>query len=144
MHRNLIATDNYLEKYLPVKIQNFITETISNVIENKKVLGRLLRYDIECYKTLHQRILDDEGYPALNKQEFSPPDMDTIRKKIALIEDQEIKDDSEFLPSEYSVQKSRKRRSKRRKPSASESPSAVSRASNDKSLRRPSRDLRPK
>ena len=35
LHHNLQATDNYLDKYLPIKIQNYITETISNVIENK-------------------------------------------------------------------------------------------------------------
>jgi chromosome segregation ATPase len=46
LHRNIQATDNYLEKYFPVTLQNYITETISNVIENKKVLGRLLEYDI--------------------------------------------------------------------------------------------------
>lgn len=67
LHRNLQATDNYIEKYFPIKLQNFITETISSVIENKKILGRLLKYDIEFYKELHQRIIDDEGYPTLDK-----------------------------------------------------------------------------
>ena len=67
LHGNLLATDNYIEKYFPIKLQNFITETLSNVIENKKIIERLIRYDIEFYKQLHQRIIDDEGNPTLDK-----------------------------------------------------------------------------
>ena len=129
LHRSLQATDNYLEKYFPVTLQNYITETLSNVIDNKKILGRLLKYDIEVYKSLHQRILEDEGYPTLNKQEYHILDMDTIRRKIALIEDHEIKDDSDFLPSEYSAKKSPKKRKKRSRASGYDAQSVASHAS---------------
>lgn len=129
LHRNLQATDNYLEKYFPITLQNYITETLSNVIDNKKILGRLLKYDIQVYKSLHQIILDDEGYPSLNKQEYHILDMDTIRRKIAMIEDQEIKDDSDFLPSEYSTKKSPAKRKKRSKASGNDDQSVTSHAS---------------
>lgn len=58
---------------------------------------------------MQQKILDDEGYSKLNKKEYEMFDAEALRRKIALIEDQEVKDDSEDLPSEYSVKKSQKR-----------------------------------
>ena len=100
-------------------------------MKTNKVLGCLLKYDMDQYKILHQRILDDEGYSNLNKQEYEIPDMDTIRRKIALIEDQEIRDESEFLPSEYSAKKSPRKR-KRRDNSAAESQSVTSKISTEK------------
>ena len=114
LHRNLQATDNYIEKYYPITLQNYITDTLSTVIDNKKILGRLLKYDMGLYKKLNQQIIDDEGIPSLNKQYFEVTDLEDIRRKIALIEDQEIKDDSDYLPSEYSQRKTGRRRNKRR------------------------------
>ena len=134
MHRSLQATDNYIEKYYPITLQNFITETLSNVIDNKRILGRLLKYDMALYKKLHQRILDDEGIPTLNKQDYEVIDMETIRRKIALIEDQEIRDDSDYLPSEYSQKKSGNRRAKKR--DREDSNSETSRVSTSKYSRK--------
>lgn len=90
---------------------------------------------MDQYKVLHQRILDDEGFSNLNKQEYEIPDMDTIRKKIALIEDQEIRDESEFLPSEYSAKKSPRKR-KRKDYSAAESQSVTSKISTENPQRK--------
>ena len=111
--RNIQATDNYIEKYLPITLQNYITETLSNVIENRKILGRLLKYDIQIYKRLHERILGDEGVPSLNKRDYEIIDMDTIRRKMEMIEDQEILNDTDDLPSEYSISKSQKKRKRK-------------------------------
>lgn len=144
LHRSLQATDNYLEKYQPIKLQNFITETISNVIENKKVLGRLLKYDIELYKILHQRIIDDEGVPTLDKKEYEIPDMDTIRRKIAIIEDMNINDDSEELPSDYSTKKLQKKRKRKRDTSENDSQSNISKASISKKSRKSKIKIRTK
>ena len=62
--------------------------------------------------------------------------MDTIRRKIQLIEDQEINDDDEELPSEYSGKKSLKKRKRKKQPSDVETQSNASRASFSKQSRR--------
>jgi hypothetical protein len=43
VQEDLRETDNYLEKYLPFKIQNFITETLVNTMSRKN-LPRLNDY----------------------------------------------------------------------------------------------------
>jgi hypothetical protein len=93
------------------------------------------QFFIEIYKRLYQKILDDEGVPTLNKQEYEIVDMDTIRRKIELIENHEIKDDSDELPSEYSARKSNRKR-KRVKQNADDLTSVVSKMSAEKSRKK--------
>ena len=61
--------------------------------------------------------------------------MDTIRRKIEQIENDEIKDDSDELPSEYSARKSNRKR-KRVKQTTDELASVVSRMSAEKSKKK--------
>ena len=74
VHWNLRSTDNFIEKYLPIKVQTAISETLLSVINNRKILGRLLNYDIKKYWSLHDVILSDTGVPTLDKRGYRIPD----------------------------------------------------------------------
>ena len=70
--RNLLGTDNYLEKYLPFFIQGMISETVSS-IHGKKEIQALKEYEHIKYKELHKVVLGDDGIPALKKRGFKMP-----------------------------------------------------------------------
>lgn len=57
---NLMTTDNYLDKYLPFRIQNFISETLENVLPEDE-LENLKEFEKVKYKHIHKKILIDEG-----------------------------------------------------------------------------------
>eukprot|EP00347_Sterkiella_histriomuscorum_P014958 403358851 len=76
----LQQTDNYLEKYLPIKIQNFITETLTNILP-RRALQKLNDFIHHKYRVLKDVIEEDKGLPNLNKIEYSIP----IIKKIELM-----------------------------------------------------------
>jgi hypothetical protein len=98
VHWNLRSTDNYVEKYLPIKIQTSITETLISIINNWKILGRLLNYDIKRYKVMHEIILSDSGMPTLNKRGYWIPDPEVIEKKLLAIEnDMSVDDDEDIM-----------------------------------------------
>jgi hypothetical protein len=63
---NLMTTDNYLDKYLPFRIQNFISETLENVLP-KPQLERLVEFEKYKYKHMHENIIKDEGTSSLKK-----------------------------------------------------------------------------
>ena len=73
MHRNLISTDNYIEKYLPIKIQNSITDTLKLVLDKAGAL-RLYEVDSRLYRGLHEVVIRDDGVPSLNKRGFKIPE----------------------------------------------------------------------
>ena len=62
--KNLTTTDNYLDKYLPFRIQNLISETLENVLD-KEQIQKLTIFEGEKFKSLHERILADNGEPNL-------------------------------------------------------------------------------
>lgn len=63
---NLMTTDNYLDKYLPFRIQNFISETLENVLP-KPQLEKLVEFEKYKYKHMHENIIKDEGISNLKK-----------------------------------------------------------------------------
>jgi hypothetical protein len=67
------STDNYLEKYFPIKMQNFISDCFSYCL-GKKELGKLHDYEGKRYKALHEVIMRDDGRVNLNKKGFHIPD----------------------------------------------------------------------
>ena len=68
----LQATDNYLDKYLPFKVQNYITETLTNVMPRQS-LSKLNDYIQHKYNILKQHVENDNGKPDLNKVECQIP-----------------------------------------------------------------------
>ncbi|CDW91729.1 UNKNOWN [Stylonychia lemnae] len=68
----LKQTDNYVEKYLPIKVQNFITETLTNILP-KKALQKLNDFIHHKYRLLRDVVENDNGTPELNKIEYSIP-----------------------------------------------------------------------
>ena len=61
-----MTTDNYLDKYLPFRIQNFISETLENVLPEDQ-LDLLKDFEKAKYRHIHQKILIDEGISNLQK-----------------------------------------------------------------------------
>lgn len=74
-----MTTDNYLDKYLPFRIQNFISETLENVLPEDQ-LELLIEFEKVKYKHIHQKVLVDEGISNMKK---SFPDLkETYRKAL--------------------------------------------------------------
>ena len=74
LNSNMMTTDNYLDKYLPFRIQNFISETLENTIP-KDQLVKLATFEKVKYKHMHENIIKDDGVPNLKK---SYPDIKEI------------------------------------------------------------------
>jgi len=63
---NLQTTDNYLDKYIPFRIQNLISETLDNVIDSHQH-KKLTKYEKYKFKKMHDYVLNDEGIPDFDK-----------------------------------------------------------------------------
>jgi hypothetical protein len=61
--RKLISTDNYIEKYLPLKIHKFIISSLRNVFDSKKDLKKLKDYESRRDWLLNEAIQNDNGIP---------------------------------------------------------------------------------
>lgn len=61
--RKITSTDNYLEKYLPIKIHKFIISSLRNVFENKKDLKKLRDYEAKKDWLLNEAVQNDNGIP---------------------------------------------------------------------------------
>jgi len=102
---NLQATDNYLEKYIPFRIQNFISENLENALSLTQ-FRHFQNFERKKYKQMHQVILKDEGDFVLNKT-FKGPirssfDATTLNKNSIVVENTKtipkmIKVDEELL-----------------------------------------------
>ena len=67
--RNLLGTDNYIEKYLPFSIQTMIGETLQAFL-SKKDISKLKDFEHLKYKELHKQVLLDKGIPNLPKKGY--------------------------------------------------------------------------
>ena len=56
--------ENFVEKYIPVRIQSQISETLQQVLPLREI-GILAVYEKEKFKNMHEVILEDDGYPHL-------------------------------------------------------------------------------
>lgn len=56
--------ENFVEKYIPVRIQSQISETLQQVLPYKET-QTLAAYEKLRFGEMHQIILDDDGYPNL-------------------------------------------------------------------------------
>jgi hypothetical protein len=65
-------TDLFLMKFLPFKIQNYITETLVNTFSRKN-LPRLNDYTISKYKILKEELEADIGIEEFDKKQFHVP-----------------------------------------------------------------------
>jgi hypothetical protein len=79
---NLNATDNYLEKYIPFRIQNFISENLENAL-SKQQFKKFQVFEMKKYKQMHEVILKDEGEAALEK-EFRIPKSPVLEDNLTL------------------------------------------------------------
>ena len=70
----LIATDNYLEKYLPFRIQNMVSASVHSILSSNQEQQRRFRVEeTKTYKQLHKLVLLDDGIPTLKKRSFQMP-----------------------------------------------------------------------
>jgi hypothetical protein len=87
----MLATDNFLEKYMPFKIQNIVSRNIKAIVpkiwdlkvqrdywteEQTRMYATYARFkeqEYEIYRELHKEVLKDNGLPALRKSAFSMP-----------------------------------------------------------------------
>lgn len=67
-HGNHFAmVENFVEKYIPIRIQSTCSEVLSYVLPYKEKL-KLQEFDKKKFTELHQIILDDDGIPRLAEQ----------------------------------------------------------------------------
>lgn len=62
--RKLLSTDNYIEKYLPIKIHKFIMSTLKNIFDNKKDIKKLRDYEAKKDWLLNEAVRNDNGIPS--------------------------------------------------------------------------------
>jgi hypothetical protein len=70
--KELLATDNYIEKYLPMKMLNYIHDAMMYVLDKKELI-KLFDYLSNAYQVLEEGIANDDGKPRLEKRDFSMP-----------------------------------------------------------------------
>lgn len=62
-----MRVENFLEKYLPLKVQNQISSTLTVVLPGKD-RGRLREYEDHKFLELRENLLLDKGLPDLEKE----------------------------------------------------------------------------
>ena len=65
-HNHTLTIENFIEKYLPIRIQTQISDTVK-AITDKKLKKHLEEYEAAKYEELHSAILRDDGDPAIIK-----------------------------------------------------------------------------
>ena len=66
-HNHTLTIENFIEKYLPIKIQNQISNTVK-VITDKKFKKHLEEFEATKFEELHSAIIEDDGDPALMEE----------------------------------------------------------------------------
>jgi hypothetical protein len=62
-----MRVENFLEKYLPLKVQNQISSTLTVVLPGKD-RGRLREYEDHKFLELRENLILDKGLPDLEKE----------------------------------------------------------------------------
>lgn len=62
-----LRLENFMEKYIPLKIQNQISHTLNAVVEPKNK-WRLKDYEEQKFLELREHMLDDKGMPNIEKE----------------------------------------------------------------------------
>jgi len=75
------TTENYLEKYLPLRIQNIISENVHYTFD-PIVRKKFVEFEKLKYEKLNGVILKDDGKPNLNKTESYIPPLEKIEKSL--------------------------------------------------------------
>jgi hypothetical protein len=77
-----LATDNYIEKYLPFKIQSTISESLFSFLEKDcEDYKKFKAFEYIAYKRIHKFVLQDEGIPNLKKRGYQMPGYKKILEK---------------------------------------------------------------
>lgn len=111
-HENHFAmVENFVEKFIPVRIQSQISETLNEALKgNDAVLDRLYTYEKGRLLEMHQVILDDDGAPNLINQ------LRDIQFDINTIYDIDYKGNKEFSKDKPSlIEKLKKKRQEEKK-----------------------------
>lgn len=70
----LKETDNYLDKYLPIKIQTMVGDTLHKFLPYEEEV-RLCGYEEEKFGELREIVLKDNGIPSLEKKKYHIPEI---------------------------------------------------------------------
>jgi hypothetical protein len=66
----VVSSDNYVEKYMPFKIQNIISETLQYILD-KKTQKRLQEYEKKKFTSMNLALLNDNGKPEGEKNSYA-------------------------------------------------------------------------
>jgi hypothetical protein len=80
--QNLEATDNYLEKYMPVRIQELINQAFKHFAKTDEEREDILNYEIQRYKELHNIVVKDTGTSKLDKSALVSISVDKLEKNL--------------------------------------------------------------
>ncbi len=72
INNRLKATDNYLEKYIPIKIQTMISQTLHRILKYDEEF-KLCQFEEDRFLELTHIVLNDNGIPSLSKKTYSLP-----------------------------------------------------------------------
>lgn len=74
-HKDLMATDNYIEKYLPFKILNYMHDSSKGILPQRQ-FGKMITYLHGVYDHLEYFVTNDDGKPRYPKREYIRPQLD--------------------------------------------------------------------
>lgn len=80
--KNLDATDNYIEKYFPVKMQELINEAFKYFAKSDEDRENVLDFEVKKYKDFHKVMVKDSGEPTLDKTKVNLPPIDILEKNL--------------------------------------------------------------
>lgn len=64
---NVKALENYIEKYVPLQIQNALSKSLNGYVSPQQKI-RLEDYEVKVFSELHDIILKDDGIPNIDEQ----------------------------------------------------------------------------
>lgn len=95
-YRNIISTDNYIEKYLPFTILQLCGEMVTSFTEQED-LNLVNGYLDKKYKILHKQILADDGTTHLKKESYNLKGYREIIKEEGLLDEKGTVQVSRFM-----------------------------------------------
>lgn len=66
-HNQSLTIENFMEKYMPIKVQTQISDTLKAIVD-KKLRKNLENFETQKFEELHTLILSDNGDPSIISQ----------------------------------------------------------------------------
>jgi len=83
-------TDNYIQKYLPIRVQEMINEAFKTLAKDDQDKEKVLRYEIQKYKDFHKIVAGDTGESTLQKTVSPEVSLPKLEKELTELKKKNI------------------------------------------------------